>query len=237
MYELQFLCLAASRRDGGSCIAGIDLASRKWIRPVNAGTQGAFADHELIVLEAGTQKRRFIAPLDVLHLTLDGPAGEKGQPENWTMKTKSFDDPNIVIRRLNGREIIGELRDCLDHSDRLLHTYTDSLTESEVKSRPLTHSLALIEPDRLHWRMNENRKFSNSLQVRADFLFAQTPYSLVVTDPNWEARCRPLGLGMHPHSTLESVAGEQVLLTVSLAGIPLHGYHYKLVAAVIILPR
>jgi len=237
MYEMQFLCLAASRRDGGSCIAGIDLTSRKWIRPVNARTQGAFADHELIVLDAGTQKRRFIAPLDVLHLTLDKPAGENGQPENWTMKPKPYEDPYVVIRHLDGQEIIGELRNYLDHSDRLLHTYTDSVTEVDVRSRPLTHSLALIEPDRLHWRISDNRKFSNRAQIRADFYFAKTPYSLVVTDPNWEARCRPLGLGRHPHSTPESAAGEQVLLTVSLAGIPLHGYHYKLVAAVIILPR
>ena len=237
MYETQFLCLAASRRDGGSCIAGIDLASRKWIRPVNRRTQGAFADHELIVLEAGTEKRRFIAPLDILRLTLDGPAGENGQPENWTMKPKPYEDPYVVIRRLNGQEIIGELEDCLDRGDRLLHTYTDSVTESDVRSRPLTHSLALIEPDRLHWRVSENRKFSNKPQIRADFYFSRAPYSLVVTDPNWEARCRPLGLGRHPHSKLESASGERVLLTVSLAAIPLHGCHYKLVAAVIPMPR
>jgi hypothetical protein len=236
MRESQFLCLAASRRDGGNCIAGIDLDSGDWIRPVNSRSTGAFGDHELFVLDAKTGKRKFIAPLDVLSLHLEKHVGNNAQPENWEITPASYEHPYVLFAQFTDRNDLDKLIPYLDKTGRLLHNYGCSVQESEVKSRALTHSLSLVRPDQLHWKVCENRTYSNKTQVRAEFRFEQTLYNLVVTDPVWESRCRQLGVGRYPHSTISGEKAEQVMLTISLAAVPLHGYHYKLVAGVIKLP-
>jgi hypothetical protein len=72
--------------------------------------------------------------------------------------------------------------------------------------------------------------------VRAEFTFGKMPYSLVVTDPTWEAQCFHLGVGTHQKVVPDSGRAAIVMLTVSLAAVPFHGFHYKLVAGVIQLP-
>ena len=233
MNTTRFLCLAVSRRDGGNCIAGIDIDSGKWIRPINKRPPNAFSDHELIVLDIATQKRRFLRPLDILHLRLNKHLGSNSQPENWELDIAPYENPYVVIAQCSGPLGESKLSSYLDRSDRLLHTYGNHIDEMEVRSRPLTHSLSLIEPDRLHWRVSENPHYPNQLQVRAEFNFRQKPYNLALTDPIWEATCRRHGKGRHPHSEIIEAAGQLVFLTVSLAAIPLHGYHYKLIAAVL----
>ncbi|MGH9605023.1 MAG: dual OB domain-containing protein [Terracidiphilus sp.] len=235
MHEVRFLCLAVSRRDGGNCVAGIDIDTGKWIRPINAKTHGAFADHEMLVVDGNTQQRRIMAPLDVLQLRVDKYVGDNAQPENWETAPASYDDAYLVLRRFDRQDDREKLTSYLDGSELLLHNRSGSIPESDVRSRPLTHSLSLIRPDRLSWEVRGS-KYSGKTQVRAEFLFRQIAYSLALTDPIWEAKCRDFdqgGCGSYPHFLITEEAGEQVLLTISLAGLPLHGYHYKLVAAVI----
>jgi hypothetical protein len=233
MRELRFLCLAVSRRDGGNCIAGIDLDSGQWIRPINSKSSGAFSDDELIVLEPGTGRRRFLAPLDVLLLELKKFAPTHAQPENWEITAPSYESPYSVLMRFDQRACVDKLQTYLDGADRLLQTNGDSVRESDVKIRPLSHSLSLIRPCELNWKVVESR-YAGRFQVRADFRLGQSPYSLVVTDPNWEAKIRKIGLGRFPHSKVSGQTSDEVFLTISLAAVPLHGYHYKLVAGVMV---
>ncbi len=234
MREIRFLCLAVSRRDGGNCIAGIDLDSRAWIRPVNCKSTGAFSDHELIAIENCTGKKRFLAPLDVIPLKLENHAGSNVQPENWEIQPSSYEAPFTVSARFDRDACLAEFPLFLDKTDRLLHSHGNSISESEAKLKPLSHSLSLLRPNQLFWKVVEG-SYAGKLQVRAEFRFGQTPYSLVVTDVDWEARVRPLGAGRYAHSSIERATGD-VFLTISLAAAPMHGYHYKLVAGVINVP-
>jgi hypothetical protein len=236
MQESRFLCLAVSRRDGGSCIAGIDIDTGKWIRPVNSKTHGALGDHEIVVRDGGTQKLRMMTPLDVLQIALDKYAGDNAQPENWELVSPSNGEQYNVLRRLDRREDQDELTSYLEQSGPLLHSYNDSVPASDVVARKLTTSLALIRPEKLHWRVNPKSKFPKELQIRAEFLFDHDSYSLVLTDPIWESKCRRYGQGRHSHLAIAGNANEGVLLTISLAGVSLYGYHYKLAAGVIQLP-
>jgi len=237
MKELEFLCLAVGRRDGGNCIAGIDLDSGKWIRPVHDKTHGAFADHEIIVVEGGIQKRRILTPLDVLRLRLDRYVGNNVQPENWEMAPASCEDAHMVLRRFDGPQDWDQLVSYLDQKDPLLHSYSDRFSSDDplLKSR-LSHSLSIIRPQQLHWKVAPHPTYPNILRVQADFRFADDPYCLVVTDPLWETQCRRCGQGRHPHSVVAGGKNAQALLTISLAERPLNGFHYKLVAGVVILP-
>ncbi len=236
MRDIRFLCLAVSRRDGGNCIAGIDLDSRAWIRPINSKSTGAFADHELIVLETRSGKTRFLSPLDVLTLKLEKYAGSNAQPENWELQPSSYEEPFSVETRFDREACLREFPSYLDKTDRLLHSSGDSVRESDTRSRPLSHSLSLVSPKELFWKIVESGYQGKlRLQVRAEFQFDQIPYSLVVTDVDWEAKVRPLGPGRYAHSSIARSTTD-VFLTISLAAVPMHGCHYKLVAGVINLP-
>jgi hypothetical protein len=84
--------------------------------------------------------------------------------------------------------------------------------------------------------VSPSQKYIGKVQVRAEFQFGALMYSLVVTDPVWEAKCHAAGLGRHHHSALSPESKNLVFLTVSLSAVPFHGLHYKLVAGVIELP-
>lgn len=236
MHEVDFLCLAVSRRDGGNCIAGIDLNSGKWIRPINSKTDGAFGDHEIFVSEVGVRQPRIMELLDVLHLQIDRYVGENAQPENWETAPASYENPYLALRKFDRRDDLLKLRYYLDRNRLLLHSLSERVPESEIRFHKLTHSLSLIHPNRLHWRVLEHPANPARLQVRADFTFEQNAYNLVVTDPVWEATCRRFGKGRHSHSSILGQENRQILLAVSLAAKPIRGWHYKLVAGVINLP-
>jgi hypothetical protein len=237
MHEVQFLCLAVSRRDGGNCIAGIDVDSGKWIRPINAKTHGAFGDFDIFAAEGGAQKREFLALLDVVQLRLDQYVGINVQPENWEIAPASYEDAFVILRRFNGPKDAETLISYLDHDGPLLHSYSSRISADDpLLMRRLSHSLSIIQPEQLNWKVAPHPTYANRLRVEADFRFAGNSYCLVVTDPMWETRCRRFGPGRHPHSKIAAGAIGQVLLTISLAEVPRNGHHYKLVAGVIHLP-
>ena len=62
----RLICLANSRRDGGRCVAGIDMDSGRWIRPIPP-KGGAIPEEKTFL------GRKLLAPLDVIELELDAP--------------------------------------------------------------------------------------------------------------------------------------------------------------------
>ena len=73
----QIICLANSYKRGGRCIAGIDMDTRKWVRPFNPkGHEGAIGNERLI-------KGKEPQILDVLDIPIGGESENYGcQPEN-----------------------------------------------------------------------------------------------------------------------------------------------------------
>jgi hypothetical protein len=236
MHETRLLCLAVSRREGGNCIAGIDIDSKKWIRPINSRTRAAFADADLVVRDPVSGELRFMAPLDLIAMNLESYAGTNSQPENWIVAPASRENPYAVLRRCEFPKTTRFLRAHSDRSDRLLHGPGDSVQESEFATEMLSHSLSLVAPREVAWRVSPNLKYSSRFQVRAYFRFGNFDYNLVVTDPVWEAKCCRLGLGMHTHAEVAGMQGGAVFLSISLAAVAFHGLHYKLVAGVMHLP-
>jgi hypothetical protein len=117
-----------------------------------------------------------------------------------------------------------------------MHSLGGSLPADDLDRQMLSHSLCLVRPAELIWRVSPSQNYVGKVQVRAEFKFGVLPYSLVVTDPVWEAKCHHAGIGRHPHAVF-SGPSDLVFLTVSLAAVPFHGLHYKLVAGVIELPE
>jgi hypothetical protein len=236
MQEVRFLCLAVSRRESGNCIAGIDIDSGKWLRPIRTRTHAAFADADLIVIDNHTHESRFMAPLDLLSIPLEEYAGTNSQPENWIVAPTFFDKTPAVLRRCTGKRTLEFLLSHIDRSELLLHSAVDALSSKEFADRPLSHSLCLVSPADLAWKVSPHPKRPGRLQVRAEFQAGNAAYRLVATDPVWEAKCHHAGVGTHMHAELASAGTDLVFLTISLAAVPFHDLHYKLVAGVIELP-
>lgn len=142
MHQVRFLCLAVGRRDGGSCIAGIDLDSGRWVRPVHPQTHGALADHELIVRDGETLK--MMAPLDVLQLRLGAYAGSNAQPENWDMACLSDAESPSILCRFGGPDR-NRLLTFLNERGPLFTTYGDAIAAADLQSRKLS-VLPFLDP-------------------------------------------------------------------------------------------
>lgn len=236
MPEARFLSLAVSRRETGNCIAGIDIDSGKWLRPIHSQARPAFADSELIVIDNHTGRNRFMAPLDLLSVPLGDYAGTNSQPENWVVAPQFLERSQPVLRRCKGRRTQSLLLSHVDNNDLLLHSPGDSVQAADFSDRMLSHSLSLVRPLDLTWIVSAHPRYAGRVQVRAEFQFGKNFYRLVVTDPVWEERCHRAGIGRHKHADLSSPGNDLVLLTVSLAAVAFHGHHFKVVAGVIELP-
>ena len=76
----QIICLANSYKTGGRCIAGIDIETGEWIRPVPENINKAIRDQRMI---NGREPKL----LDILEIPVEnyGP-DERCQPENRLLK-------------------------------------------------------------------------------------------------------------------------------------------------------
>ena len=106
--------------------------------------------------------------------------------------------------------------------------------------RSAIRSLTLIEPDSPVWEITSFRGRGGERQIRARFVLDGADYSLPVTDPKWEERCKVLGYGAHTNYNLLVEEVDRVLLTVSLeepdfSNNPV-GECFKSVVGVILLP-
>lgn len=224
--NIELLCLANSDKNRNRCIAGLNVDTGDWVRPVSDSDDGSLQPRQYLTRECDDPN-----PLDVIELTLAEPDPEPYQPENWLIA----DSPP-------------ELRDdgVGDHESTVLfnnihsepHLFGDQRTRieySNIEQSPVNSSLEVISPDRpqVKTRERDNKKD----QPRAVFEIQSTEYNLPITDPNWKQAIRSdnvlsgIDLEFEPMSAYID-EGERVLFTVSLSS-PYDGVCYKLVAAII----
>lgn len=234
MPTVEFICLANSTKHGEHCVAGLRTDGEGWIRPVGVRADGALTARE-IACDDGSLP----VVLDVLGVDLAAPAPQCHQPENWTC-SRSATQRWRKIRTANAADM--RLLDrCLKCGPTLVGGTAKGVDYAGLQRSPIGESLALVEPENLHWLV-ERWKEEEPLQAKAAFMLAGQRYWLWVTDPTWKDRIVSLGEGEHPTSRLGvDLAFHRVLLTISLgepfarAGEPRQCW--KLVAGVVVVPR
>jgi hypothetical protein len=245
MRESRFLCLAVSRRDGGNCIAGIDIDSGKWIRPVPAKNRGALWDAEIVVKDHKTQKHRIMAPLDLVYLHLDEPIGNSGQPENWTITPESGKEPYPVMCHANDDfSLVAKVKDLAEANgpfSLIFGTPDRKIPHSAIEKEPIPHSLCVIRPKNLTWIRTTDFNNRNRIEGRFDFGKWNARYCLPLTDIAWEPKLLQQTLG---NTTVDASvapgmdAFAEILLTISLGDLFVKTQcHYKLIAGVLLLPK
>jgi hypothetical protein len=209
---VELICLANSVRPDGRCIAGIDPATGRWVRPIPC-------DGDAIPEARCVVDRRLVAPLDVLELQVAPPAAAtKYQCENQALRGWDW----AVRGRLNEKALVPYM----DGAAPILHTPGDRVVPALLEKLPPGEwkSLQLVRPRGLRFEPVPNVPH----RWRAVFRDARrNEYALKLTDPEATRRLE--------HG--EPIR-EPCLLTVSLTrpwapDVSRLKMCYKLVAAVI----
>lgn len=165
----KIVCLANSFKRGGRCIAGIDLKTNRWIRPIGRGDEGAIGRERLI---NGAEPKL----LDIVELPLGATADDLGcQPENRILLL----DPWRKVGVIEKDDVIRYTED----TDRLLHNFDKNVPLSQFESNiPKTEwkSLQLIHV--------KNARFSKNPwdKIECNFFYSGHWYLLPAPCPEAE---------------------------------------------------
>jgi len=183
MREIPFLCLANSARESGHCIAGVDLETRKWIRPIGT-TSARLRTYDATI--AGTVKQ--ISPFEIALLTVGEEFPDVAQPENVSIvddirmlrKLPESLKPNTPIY----------LDDFFYTEPTLFHlsgAKNDRVSRQRLVDEPLTGSLALIVVDNPESFLDDDRRW------RMKVPYGPRVHSLRVTDFQFRDREKKSG--------------------------------------------
>ena len=243
--EIEFVCLANSRLNDGRSVAGLRTDGGGWVRLV--GRNGPLSQ-KACTMEDG----RELGILDVVRVETIGPKPVNNQPENYEVdgpkpgmlralsslvsRSKPW-KPAGQVELANAPAVLDPL---IRNGQDLFGSRRDREELAAFDSRSATTSLTLVEPDSPVWEITSFRAQGGERQIRARFSLGGADYSLLVTDPKWEERCKVLGYGAHTNFALLVEEADRVLLTVSLEEPDFSnnpaGECFKNVVGVILLP-
>jgi len=219
-YTKRLLCLAASRKHHGYCVAGKDVNSGEWVRPISARP-----GHEISYVERLTAEGHRCDLLDVIDVSLTQGVPTAFQVENHLN--------NQAVRwQLAGTGTYDQAAAMLDPEQHLWlngHSSYNGLNDQvpEADATEMTDSLRLIRVPSLTLLVHsEGGVFAPAKRVvRAQFELLGETYWLKLTDPALENELRGQGDGAYEY--------ENAIMCISL-GETFNGYAYKLVASVIV---
>ena len=220
-YEKTILCLAASRRPGGRCVAGKEYANGAaagWVRPVNAQNH-AMSESDLLY-ENGTSAD----VLDIVTIPMMAPMPLGHQQENhlinpechWELNDKATWQQIVAATDA----VVGTL---WSNNDSSYHGLNDKVAEATANT--FQNSLCLISPVNLRLIVGQESQYGGGSRrrVRASFNLNGSTYNFVVTDPWIETKyfARPDGTYSIPESRLcislpEILAGSATKLVATV---------------------
>ncbi len=214
------VCLANSYKHGGRCIAGVSIDDGAWIRLRGKALDGALCACEY-ALDDGSEPRL----LDVIEVELHYAVPSDAHPEDWQIAPTQWH----LVERPASPARMQMITAAADKVPTVLRGYRDRMAVGEVDAKPLLSSLVLVCPDQLHWWIRED---GGKRRHRALFQRHHVTYDFALTDPLWIEQFKPLPAGIYPHSDIVD-SSDETWLTISLSE-PYFGFHYKLVAGVIV---
>jgi len=175
---IRIVCLADSRKISGRCIAGKEVTSKSWFRPVS----------DRIHEEISEEERRFKdgnmpALLDVLTIAVIGANPNSFQTENILIDDKYYWQKVGDYSKSDLSKIIDKPETLWKNGDSSYYGENDRVLSNDMAGK--TGSLYLITPSSLEIRVREEgREFGNGKRrVRVKFGYRKTTYTLSVTDP------------------------------------------------------
>ena len=231
------LILANSIKKGQRCVAGRELLNNegraklgKWVRPVsNLGEGELHRQHYTL------RSRKPARVLDVVDMMLAQQQQDPGQPENWRIadhvpwyKVRSLDPVHLPRFEESPPDLWLE---STSHTDRIS-------VEAQDRRFPQS-SIVLIRPRNLKirlWQEHNAWKGCDQQKRAAVFTYAGQKYKLTITDPVFnDTFCTRFPAVRERPREFVPPGGDSSLLCISLTP-PFNGYHYKVVASVLMQP-
>lgn len=174
------ICLVASRKTGGRCIAGKDVSNTKnWIRPVSSGKEDAIDN-----IQSRYSNGQSARLLDIIEISILKAKPKQHQTENFLIDSekwikKGLLDPND-LSKLQDKPV-----SLWDNWDSSYNGRNDRISSVNVKL--IRNSLYLINTNCTIQVKTEGVNFNNPhKKVRSIFQYAGTDFLLPVTDPDKE---------------------------------------------------
>lgn len=221
-YTKTILCLAASTREGGYCVAGKECnpdgtSPGSWVRPISKGThaipESCLSLHDGSRLQLG----------NIITVQLDKHAPNLHQQENHEITDTKWVKCGSITK-------LDQLNAFLDHPDSIWLAGSSSTFRGEndrvASVAEIENSLYLIYVTNLVLSENREEYDGNSkLVLRAKFSYNGTSYILKVRDPD-------ITDYFHRNHKLGDWDIENAILCLSLAENKFHGYYYKILASI-----
>jgi hypothetical protein len=221
--DIDFICLANSRKNGARCVAGLRVDTHQWIRPIGTYfSDGSLSAHS-IVLPDGSQP----ALLDIVRFSAGDTKPTYYQPENVVAELTKW----TLIQRPGPPEHLGG---SISFGPTIFGNSRDRIDAEALRASPAVESLKLVQPDSNHVQWYVTTNYGGRFQLRAEFDLSNEIHDLVVTDPVWEDKFRNLKRGYHSTQEVADLTGKSMVLTISMGG-PWQGFCYKYVVGVMII--
>jgi hypothetical protein len=228
MYHRDIVILANSRRMGGHCIAGKDLDTGEWVRPINHGNferrdMSAFNDHDLLKMYGRSDGPQL---LECVRIGFFKACPSPCQPENEYIDKKPWKSIGMFETDDFAKILDDGSPQWLGRKD-ILADGLDRISGDFIEKHPLSSSLVFLK---LRHSKNEMKfipdtDYHNRARRRMKFLYEGRRYSLVVKDIR------------HLHPLVDGVQEEIIPDTYATLGLtekhPETGAHYKLVVGLI----
>lgn len=198
------IIFANSVKHGKHCVAGKDISTNQWVRPVASQTGAELSKENTLI--SNPYGNFPVKPLQKVEITFQSHTPLINQPENWLInKSEKW----IQNYKINDSEIVNYL----DIPENLWGN-TDRVAFNDIQTRKIViqQSLYLVHVSNLHLYKNTNNK------RRANFIYNTLNYDLAVTDRNFD-NLTSNGESLYP----------KAYLCVSLGEV-FNDYCYKIVA-------
>jgi hypothetical protein len=213
--KTRFICLANSFKEGGKCLAGVEideqgkpiinLGGPKWIRPVGHTVHGEIPTH-------------LAAPFHILDIIeIDGVVHH---PEGYQSENVLFDENSL--RRV-GIFTRNQLVQLCDTHNLIFGNRGKAVSQEAIRS--LTYSLMLIYVHSFEIAQRTFEDNPNYPKTRIQFINRGVNYDLPVTDPVFLYRHKS-----DPHF-YEGLGGAYLSLSLSVEW---QNWYYKLAAGIIL---
>lgn len=207
-YKVRMAVLTKSAKNGGYCVAGINMRNGKWERIVtdDEESHGAVFDSDLM-----SKDGRPVSELDIIDVPIVNFLKDDTQPENILL---SKDEPIEII----GKTTLEEVLKIHPVSTRktILGNHYQFLLPEEINK--INHSLDLIEVSNFGVYRTENS--SGKLKTKAEFVYNNRKYwNMSITD-------------LCALENYEEYAEIDKAILVMSYGSEYNGRYYKYVAAI-----
>ncbi|RZN64455.1 MAG: hypothetical protein EF806_03680 [Candidatus Methanoliparum thermophilum] len=192
------------------CVAGKDIDTKKWVRPVSKSEEKELTT-EQCTCDKSQEPVKLLQKINIDLLKHD-PL--ENQPENYLISDKKWSLSGFITRN--------EVNGYLDKPDSLWldgESQNDRVAYNliETKKLQIAQSLYLIAVEKIHIHWKDRSKWNQNPQRRGKFKYNDVEYDLAITDSN---------LKKYEEQDLSNK-----YLCISLGG-QFNGFCYKIIASI-----